>query len=261
MWYTFSFHTPSAFTTVAQWNVWESLANSHIYQGIKQRPGSFFYRMKKCLIFTPQDSSIYAAHTSKRDHTMCMARLSVCSPVGFNCATNSFVSRRTSGSQPPPFRIYNIETCWVCSPLVLNLLPVNKGFLPSALAWKRKHVIPFKGREAKGYTSKCTAAPPDLRLSERGRACASLKRGLYVITDSWYRVTVLPKFPCHWQCGGKEHLTYLCQTRHFSLGQWLADGWRVDFGVQYWLSFQKVFSWFINVYFNHFPHEFRVLWH
>lgn len=34
-----------------------------------QGPGYFFYGMKKkCLIFTPQDSSIYAAHTSKRHH-------------------------------------------------------------------------------------------------------------------------------------------------------------------------------------------------
>lgn len=102
MWYTFSFHTPSAFTTVAQWNVWERLANIHIYQGIKQGPGDFFYRMKKCLIFAPQDSSIYAAHTSMRYHSTCVPQLRVCSPVGFNRVTNSFVSRETPGPYPLP---------------------------------------------------------------------------------------------------------------------------------------------------------------
>lgn len=183
MWYTFSFHTPSAFTTVAQRNVWE--AGKHPYlPRYKTEPGDFFYRMKKCFIFAPQDSSIYAAHTSMRYHSTCVPQLRVCSPVGFNRVTNSFVSRETPGPYPPPFRIDDTETCWTCSPLVLNLLPTNNGFLPSASGLEKETVYSLYGQRSKRlhqHPHSCTSRSPSARKEQNLRI---LRRGLHVITDS-----------------------------------------------------------------------------
>lgn len=145
--------------------------------------------------------------------------------------------------------------CWIS---YLQIM----AFCLLLLAWKRKHFIPFMGREAKGYISKHAAAP-SISICQKGAKPMRPQNG--DCTWSEMRGAGSLCFPTAMLSAssrvGERTLTYPCQARDFALGQRLADGWCVDFGVRYWLSFQKVFSWFINVYFNHFPHEFRILWH
>lgn len=111
-----------------------------------------------------------------------MPQLSVCSPVGFDCGINSFVSRETLGPLHPPFRISETEPQGpprVCSPLVLNLLPAKMAFLPSASALEKEAVYSLYGWRGKRLPlSKGTPVHAELQLLEgRSKALCLLKGG------------------------------------------------------------------------------------
>ena len=160
--------------------------------------------MKKCLIFTPQDSSIYAAHTSMRYHSTCVPQLRVCSPVGFNRVTKSFVSRETPGPYPPPFRIDRYRNMLDLFTLVLNLLPTNNGFLPSASGLEMEAVLFPLWAEKQKAASAPTQLHLQIAICQKGAKPAHPQKGPTCDHGLVAQVTVLLKLPRRQQRRGQE---------------------------------------------------------
>lgn len=123
-----------------------------------------------------------------------MPQLSVCSPVGFDCVINSFVSRETLGPLYPPFRINETEPHWICCWIsylrkwlfCLCLCP-GKGSTLFPL-WEEKQKSSYQQRHP---------AHPDLYLSKRKKwsLVPSYKGGWCTITDAGPGSPSIPS--CH----------------------------------------------------------------